>query len=245
MNSLPLTRLASGQLGVRATLPLTEIEQIDDDLFAIRVSDETLDRYGEVITASGWQLDHYRRNPVVQNCHQYGDITFTIARAVDTYVVNRALCQTWQFASQANPLAKIARDLYRGGFLRAASVGFIPLRWEDGKDSTGPAQGGPGAAGSGFRRRYLAQELIEVSAVAIPANPNALALGVESGAVSIAALKQLVAMLRGVPALHDDPNFCPHPPAGLPANARASGLETDEAHWAQFMRQIVDASQTK
>ena len=35
-----------------------------------------------------------------------------------------------------------------------------------------------------FRRRFLEQELLEVSAVAIPANPDALALGLKSGAVS-------------------------------------------------------------
>ena len=237
MNPLPLIRLANGQLGLRASLAVTETERLDDDVFAIRVSDETLDRYGEIITASGWKLDHYRRNPVVQNCHQYGDITFTIARAVETYVVGRQLCQTWEFASKANPLAKIARDLYAGGFLRAASVGFIPLRWEDGDDSR--------AAAGGFRRRYLEQELIEVSAVSIPANPNALALGVESGAVSTGALNDLVAMLREIPALRPEPNFCSALKAGLPANARASGLETYEAQWAQCMRELFDACKPK
>src|SRR5688500_1969998 len=119
MNSRPLTRLATGDLGLRATLPISATEQLDEDLFAIRVSDETLDRYGEIITASGWKLANYLRNPVVQNCHQYGDITFPIARAIETFVDKIQLCQIWQFASRANPLAKIARDLYRGRFLRA------------------------------------------------------------------------------------------------------------------------------
>src|SRR5947207_4262802 len=47
-----------------------------------------------------------------------------------------------------------------------------------------------------FRRRYLEQELLEVSAVAIPANPNALALGLKSGAVEKADLRDLADLIR-------------------------------------------------
>ena len=50
--------------------------------------------------------------------------------------------------------------------------------------------------GEGFRRRYLEQELLEVSAVAIPANPNALALGLKSGAVEKSDLRDLAELLR-------------------------------------------------
>jgi hypothetical protein len=41
------------------------------------------------------------------------------------------------------------------------------------------------------RRRYLEQELLEVSAVGIPANPNALALGLKSGAIQKSDLRDL------------------------------------------------------
>src|SRR2546425_1007044 len=37
-------------------------------------SSECLDRYDEIISADGWRLENYRRNPVFQNAHQYGDI---------------------------------------------------------------------------------------------------------------------------------------------------------------------------
>src|SRR5690349_10705591 len=49
-------------------------------------SDESLDRYNEIISASGWQLANYQRNPVFQNAHQYGDIMFTIGRALITEI---------------------------------------------------------------------------------------------------------------------------------------------------------------
>jgi len=53
---------------------------------------------------------------------------------------------------------------------------------------------GPGTAK--FRRRFLEQELLEVSAVAIPANPNALALALKSGAVEKSDIKELSDVLR-------------------------------------------------
>src|SRR6266704_3637610 len=165
-------------------------------------SDETLDRCDEIIVASGWSLSSYRRNPVFQNAHQYGDIIFTLGRALITEIrsgppreaprgpstINSQpstyLFQRVQFATDVNPMAKIAYGLYRGKFLSAVSVGFIPVRWEN---------GGPDTA---FSRRYLEQELLEVSAVAIPANPQALALGVKSGAVQKADLSDLADLIH-------------------------------------------------
>jgi hypothetical protein len=43
---------------------------------------------------------------------------------------------------------------------------------------------GRGINGEGFRRRYLEQKLLEVSAVAIPADPHALALGLKCPSLS-------------------------------------------------------------
>ena len=157
-------------------------------------STATLDRYREVIEPAGWRLDAYRRNPVFQNAHNYGDILFTLGKALVTEVraVNggQALCQRIEFATEVNPVARIAYGLYRGGFLNAVSVGFIPVKWEepDGRSGTGE--------GPAPRRRYLEQELLEVSAVAIPANPDALALGLRSGAVEKGDLRATLELLR-------------------------------------------------
>jgi phage head maturation protease len=144
------------------------------------------------------------------------------------------LYQRIQFATEANPVARIAYGLYRGGFLNAVSVGFVPLRWVDGngkeystKSSSssfsssssnsellvaGQSGFGPSAAqalasrpstldsgqrsAGGFRRKYLEQELLEVSAVGIPANPNALALGLKSGAVEKGDVRDTYELLR-------------------------------------------------
>src|SRR5437899_4618563 len=183
-----LITLSTGQKGVRTQLPVQVSVPADTaaPVIDIRVSDETLDRYGEIITASGWPLDNYRKNPVIQNAHQYGDVIFTLGKAVQTEVVGSALVQRWEFAVEANPFARVAYGLYRGGFLNSASVGFIPMRWENGNEKTA------------WSRKYLEQELLEVSAVGIPANPNALMLALKAGTIDEADLRELRRLLRQV-----------------------------------------------
>jgi hypothetical protein len=217
-----LVTLCDGRPGLRTTIPVetrspsaaelanqkseTQNSTVRDNscnpCLDFIASDETLDRYGEIISVSGWQLDTYRRNPVFQNAHQYGDIIFTLGKALITEIreVGRvtpcapsgfALFQRIEFAVDVNPMARIAYGLYHGKFLKAVSAGFIPVRWEDcppGGTSSASPQSTP-------RRRYLEQELVEVSAVAIPANPNALALALKSGAVETTDLRALADLL--------------------------------------------------
>jgi len=107
-----------------------------------------------------------------------------LGRALVTEIRSGKLFQRIQFATDANPLAKIAHALYSGKFLSAVSVGFIPRRWENGTHETT------------FTRKHLEQELLEVSAVSIPANPNALALAVKSGAVEKSDLKNTADLIN-------------------------------------------------
>lgn len=163
------------------TVKATPVEG-DADVLVMTASDQTPDRYDEVILAAGWQLEDYQKNPVVQYDHNYS-VLATIGRAEKTWVEGNALIQRWRFAASISPVAAMIRDLYRAGFLHASSVGFIPLKWEDGQPNTG------------VRRRYTAAELIEVSAVAIPANPNALAQAVKDGAVEGSTVKAVADQL--------------------------------------------------
>ena len=240
MNTIPdLIPLHDNRPGVRALLeveirePLaTSAEEGGDEATTCPMaaldfiaSTATLDRYHEIIEPAGWRLDSYRRNPVFQNAHNYGDILFTLGKALSTEVRtigNRAaLCQRIQFATEVNPVARIAYGLYKGGFLNAVSVGFIPLRWEDGGNNSAGEQ-----LTAAPRRRYLEQELLEVSAVAIPANPDALALGVKSGAVSKADLRDTLELLRGLMGITPETEGTP-PHVGAYKN-----------HWLEVAREL-------
>jgi hypothetical protein len=126
-------------------------------------SDETLDQYQEIITQAGWNLETYKKNPVFQNAHQYGDVLFTLGKALVTEVRKAAdkffLFQRIQFAADVNPMARVAYGLYSGGFLKAVSAGFIPLRWETGD------------ANASFRVKYLLPgSPDETSATRLPAD---------------------------------------------------------------------------
>src|SRR5437879_6540077 len=163
-----LVTLSDGRSGLRGTISTEVLEPSALELQNLESgiqkpvsstldfisSDETLDRYDEVVSAKGWKLLHYQRNPVFQNSHQYGDIIHTLGRALTTEVRNVAgrqvLNQRVHFATDVNPMAKLAFGLYKGKFLNAVSVGFVPLRWENGTQETA------------YRRKYLEQELLEV-----------------------------------------------------------------------------------
>src|SRR4051794_15999131 len=136
MNSLSdfsgrLVTLNDGRAGIRGGIHVEIREDSSNCRLDFISSDESLDRYNEVISAAGWQLHNYRRNPVFQNAHQTGDILHTLGKALNTEVRGGKLVQTIEFACDINPMARIAYGLYRGKFLNAVSVGFVPLRWDN------------------------------------------------------------------------------------------------------------------
>ena len=238
-----LVTLCDGRAGLRGTLEV-ELGEGEGPSSAsgspacldFIASSETLDRYQEIISVNGWRLENYRRNPVFQNAHQYGDIIFTLGKALITEVrgvgSERVLFQRIEFATEVNPLARIAYGLYKGRFLNAVSVGFIPVRWETGDEQTS------------FRRRFLEQELLEVSAVGIQANPQALALGLKSGAIAQNDARELLELLRSLePTLNGRPETRTETlrsqPADPQTDAGASGLGSNEAHWLRLARDLA------
>lgn len=143
---------AKGYAEVRAT-------EDDECTITATISDATVDRMGDVIDQSGWILDNYKKNPVVLWCHDYS--IPPIGKATDIRVVNGKLKATTKFAK--TELAQEVWNLYRGGFLSSFSVGFKPRSYRPIKDEEGNV--------TGFR--FVEQELLEYSAVSVPANPNA------------------------------------------------------------------------
>ena len=132
-------------------------------------STEAVDRYGDIIRTSGWKLDDYRKNPVFLWAHKSGEPP--IGRTIDVHVETApvpALIQHVEFADAATyKFADTVFQLYKGGYMRAVSVGFMPLAAPTRiTDSEGNATGG---------YEFTSQELLELSAVRLPANPEALA----------------------------------------------------------------------
>lgn len=128
-------------------------------------SDETVDRYGDIIRASGWQLDAYRRNPVMLYGHQTDSLP--VGRVEPIAVEGTKLIAHAEFLPEGTTaFADSVWALVEHGSLNAVSVGFLPLARQPILDASQNL--------TGFE--YTAQELLELSVVPVPANPNALAL---------------------------------------------------------------------
>ena len=86
-----------------------------------------------------------------------------IGRALETWTDTHRLMARVEFAP--TPFAQEVAMLYGAGYQRGVSVGFKPLRYEERRhEKTGAILG----------IRFLEQELLEASAVPVPANRNAL-----------------------------------------------------------------------
>ena len=125
------------------------------------LSDATPDRMGDVIDADGWDLGNFQKNPVALFNHRSD---FPIGKWANLRVANGKLRGHLQLApAGTSPRIDEIRALVDADILRAVSVGFMPIKSEPlTKDSHGT--------------RFLKSELVETSLVAIPANPNALAV---------------------------------------------------------------------
>ena len=125
------------------------------------LSTDDVDRHGDVVSADGWRLEAYLRNPVLLWAHDYRHPA--IGRAVSLWTEPHRLLAKIEFAPSA--FAQEVAALYAHGFQWGVSVGFRPIRWEERRDSR---------TGAYLGLRYLEQELLEVSAVPVPANREAL-----------------------------------------------------------------------
>jgi len=141
------------------------------------VSDESLDRYDSIILQSGWKLERFRNNPVIMPFHDYS--APPVGRALSTWVEPHAdpprLRMRIEFAN--TDIGREMYQLYSGGFMRAFSVGWIPIakREMTEKEIERLRQKGARFTGRFTPVVYSESELLEASAVPIPGNPGALA----------------------------------------------------------------------
>lgn len=125
------------------------------------LSDATPDRYDDIILTSGWKLDNFNNNPIALFAHQG---SFPVGSWKNVRVEENALRGTLVLAKEgtSDRIDEI-RKLVDADILRAVSVGFTPISYEERKGDT-------------YGLVYTEQELVECSLVAVPANPNALLL---------------------------------------------------------------------
>ena len=153
-------------------------------------SDGTRDSAGTVLNVDGWDLQRFNKNGIIGYQHKvYGSWSDTenpdnVIGKGHAYVDDKQLMVDVEFEpAEINPLAEKIYQKLLFGSLKAVSVGFVPVgkgAWGEGEESL---------SGSNPTYYYAGQELLEVSVVNIPANPNALRKGLEEQDEEIAALR--------------------------------------------------------
>lgn len=138
-------------------------------------SSDAVDSYNTTLDPNGWELDRFKRNPVVPLMHR--SYNFPIGVAKNVWVENKKLMVDIEFGPADDPKTgddseQALRWVDRG--VMGVSVGFDPLEWVYNEErETGdiwqdlffpPLD-------------YTRMSLFEVSVVTLPANPDAVPEG--------------------------------------------------------------------
>jgi len=158
-HKLAKSGMAEG-VGVRKYFVVEEKEISDEErIIEFTNSTPTQDRYHDTIDQNGWQLENFRKNPVVLWAHDYGQPP--VAKSVNVWVEEGKLKSRDQFTPRdLYPFGFMVFELYKNGFLNAKSVGFQPITYAFNNETEGV--------------EFYTQELLEHSCVPVPANPEAL-----------------------------------------------------------------------
>ena len=136
-----------------------------DDI-EIVASDESEDRGGDIIRASGWDLESYQAAPRILWQHKIDEPPIGKASRV-WKASGRLLANFGLFAEGTSPFIDVLRRILAQDGLNTASVGFR---------RTKPPKNRLDEKGNYIGREFVGQELLEISLVNIPMNANAVRL---------------------------------------------------------------------
>ena len=126
--------------------------QKEGDEIVIVATDETLDRHGEVIPMDSWDVSKFLSAPRLMVDHDHR-VEKIVGRAENIQLSAQRMTFTPKFHGLTQ-LSREVEEMVKKDFLNTVSVGFIPH---------GPQKDGDTGK----------NELIEISFVTVPANPNA------------------------------------------------------------------------
>lgn len=141
------------------------VKQVSDGIIeAVVGSSNVLDRQGEIIDQEGWDLKNFTKNPVILWGHNVRADRPPIGKALRVWKDGENKGKKLMFKVQFDLQDSFAAEIYRkvkDGFVNTVSVGFMPMEREDNK--------------------YTKAELLELSFVPVPANPEAIVVMREMG----------------------------------------------------------------
>lgn len=175
--------------GIRKTLHVVVKAADDDENGALdfKLSTGAVDRDEDTISPKGWNLKHFRKNPVVLFAHDGQSLP--VGRAKNIRKSDESLDASAVFTPKdLYPFGHTVGQMYRKNFLNAVSVGFKPIEFKD-RETQEARHYRQGEKGWFGPIDYLKQELLEYSAVPVPSNPEAL-VQARSAGIDMAPMRE-------------------------------------------------------
>lgn len=188
-----------------------QIKVLDEKnrILGVTISTNDTDRDGDIIEPKGLDFSHYigteNENPIVLWCHDLNKPA--VGKVLKIDVTDSKVYAEVQFADTEFGIELF--KLYKGGYMRAWSIGFIPKAADkitEGKRTTG--------------LHITKAEVIELSAVPVGANPKALSDAVKN------AKQELI-----VKALKDQLKKFEEPSPQKTTVIKSTGLQIDSKNW--------------
>jgi len=154
---------------------------------------EGIKRDGNMLLNSGWKFDNFAKNPVFLFQHDYSQLPIGkhLAWQVDSDG-GKPVLRIWSRFVSADiyPFAERVRMMYEKGFLRAVSIGWIPLKYSAVKNEEDIQTGW----------LFEENELLEVSAVSVPADPDAIIQGINQRILEPSDIEQMATYVDSIRA---------------------------------------------
>lgn len=162
------------------SLPM-EVKTNENKNLVFKISTNLPDRDEDILEPQGVNLENYRANPCVLFAHDYSSLP--VGKSLWEKVHSDSIESEVEFAPTA--FAQDCKKLCEGGFLNAASVGFIGHKHE-------PIEG------SKFGKRYTEWELLEWSVVPVPSNFGSLLQNAKAKGINLDAIEKELMELEKV-----------------------------------------------
>jgi HK97 family phage prohead protease len=161
-----------------------DIKSIDDEKRTIKFcfSDNSVDRQGEIVDQSSWDVKNYLVNPIILWGHDPKKPENVLGSGIELELDQGGKSFiTAQFDDvETNPRADMVYRQLKRGTIRTVSAGFITGDYDF----------------AGENPILKNNELLEVSIVPIPANPNAVSLGFRDGSITKKDAEYLLDAMR-------------------------------------------------
>jgi hypothetical protein len=162
-------------------------------------SDESPDSYKEIVKADGWRFDRFQKNSPFVDSHNYASINSLLGRVTDFGIQGKRLVEAvkWAIDVPENELALLGFRMTAAGYLKAVSVGFMPVRtvspWDNDKNAWREVceELHIDPVNTDCRCVYLEQQQLELSTCVVGANENALARSYSYGILTDSSVSRI------------------------------------------------------